>query len=1096
MIWDEEDPLLGRALEAMYSTNNVQEDVIDEKTYVHHERYEEYMIKKVIDVSKYQGDINWEKVKASGIEYAIIRAGYRGYGTGNIKTDEKFTENIQGALDVGIDVGIYFFSQAISEKEAIEEASYTLKLIEGYNISLPIAIDYEYASDSQGLTGRLYNANLSKDSATRICNAFCKTIKQHGYSAMVYANKSMLESNLNASQIADKYDVWLAHYTSKTSYTGYYNFWQFSQSEKVDGINSFVDMSFWYVDSKELSLSEYKKIKVKDTLVHRIYGATRYETAIGIAEEYAQRLGVTKFDNVIITSGLNFADALSGSYLASKKNAPILLTNGENAEYIKAYIKENVKVGGNVYVLGGKNAVPEGVCCGLKEFDVKRLCGATRYETNLAILKEAGVDKEPILICSGKNFPDSLSASAAKKPILLVGNDLTEQQEDFLNNNKGGNFYIIGGESAINKKVESNVKKYGTVQRIGGADRYETSVLIAKTFFSEPTSAVVTYSQNFPDGLCGGLLAAGIEAPLILTKPGCEKNVKEYAKEKGISQGYVLGGNGFVTDESVWKIFGKLTDLEKEITARFVDLDDQNYGIEYSTHVSNPINGGQYYLMQCDNYTNNIYGEPLAYVGSDYKIDVAVRGFQKSKLKEIAMNKVVLAIKQNDGTYKAINHPRCVSNPEVLAENTDKIFKASSKKGLQGVAYASNGSMPVDARYANTKQTLLNLDIADVVNPSSDYIIYTYNGKNYKFSKCSDLVANIKSMNAGYEQYLYGNNGNTKVSVSLCLLLSYDSANSFLIDPAARSKGHKYYTLNVREEKGRETLEALFVYLGELFGQEDCYVTNWILGNEVNSSKAWNYQGNLSFDSYMTCYTTAFAMLYNAVKSEKTGNTVSISLDNGWTAVPDTYAGKTVLDSFAKKINAVNPNIQWSISYHPYSYPLTRADFWNDASNTTNSTSTKYISMKNITVLTNYAASLEKTYKMDTGSIRVLLTEQGYSYSAGAEKQAEAIARGYYIAEFNNRIDAFIIRAIVDDAEEAKGKLYFGLMNTQQDKRIAFYVYEYMDSDLSKMKNTAASSVVTSVNYSKFNSAKKILCDTNWKSIVPGFNASKLKGIK
>ena len=152
--------------------------------------------------------------------------------------------------------------------------------------------------------------------------------------------------------------------------------------------------------------------------------------------------------------------------------------------------------------------------------------------------------------------------------------------------------------------------------------------------------------------------------------------------------------------------------------------------------------------------------------------------------------------------------------------------------------------------------------------------------------------------------------------------------------------------------------------------------------------------------------------------------------------------------------------------------------------------------MKNITVLTNYAASLEKTYKMPTESIRVLLTEQGYSYSAGAEKQAQAIARGYYIAEFNNRIDAFIIRAIVDDAEEAKGKLYFGLMNSQQDKRIAFYVYEFMDSDLNKLKNTAASSVVTSVNYSKFNSAKNILCNTNWKSYVPGFNATKLAGIK
>ena len=145
--------------------------------------------------------------------------------------------------------------------------------------------------------------------------------------------------------------------------------------------------------------------------------------------------------------------------------------------------------------------------------------------------------------------------------------------------------------------------------------------------------------------------------------------------------------------------------------------------------------------------------------------------------------------------------------------------------------------------------------------------------------------------------------------MTLCLLLGYNQENSFLIDPAARTPGHAYYTLNVREEYARETLEALFFYLGETFGQRNCYVSNWILGNEINSSKAWNYSGSLNFDIYMECYATAFKMLYTAVKSEKTGNTVSISLDNGWTVEPDTYAGKTVLDSFAKKINALNPNI-------------------------------------------------------------------------------------------------------------------------------------------------------------------------------------------
>ena len=552
----------------------------------------------------------------------------------------------------------------------------------------------------------------------------------------------------------------------------------------------------------------------------------------------------------------------------------------------------------------------------------------------------------------------------------------------------------------------------------------------------------------------------------------------------------VVKGEGVATETSATILKCQITDGNKKtgITVHLeATLEDQLKSADT-----------RYYVVQTESYGNAIdVMTPCASIEKNFNVSVefVVDG---SDVKQAVVNKFALAIKKKDGTYQVVSKPKGITNPEFIAEDKTEIFKASSKKGLQGVTYASasNSPLSLDARHANTKQTLLNLDIADVVNPKSDYISYTYKGKTYKFSKCSDLVTNIKSLNAGYPQYMYGNNGTTKVAVSLCLLLSYDSANSYLIDPAARSSGHKYYTLNVREEKARETLEALFVYLGELFGQNDCYVTNWILGNEINSSKAWNYSGSLSFDTYMQCYTTAFRMLYNAVKSEKTGNTVSISLDNGWTAAPDTYAGKTTLDSFAKKINAENPNIEWSIAYHPYSYPLTRADFWNDSKNTTNSTSTKYISMKNITVLTNYAASLEKTYKMDTGSIRVLLTEQGYSYGAGAEKQATAIARGYYVAEFNDRIDAFIIRAIVDDADEAKGKLYFGLMNSQEDKRIAFYVYEFMDSNLTQLKSTPASSVVTNENISKFNSAKNILCNTNWKSYVPGFNAAKLAGIK
>ena len=532
------------------------------------------------------------------------------------------------------------------------------------------------------------------------------------------------------------------------------------------------------------------------------------------------------------------------------------------------------------------------------------------------------------------------------------------------------------------------------------------------------------------------------------------------------------------------------------------ELVDKKVEFQFDAQLNGDSNSfDNYYLMLVENYTNDYYGEPIARIEKAKDISYRNDDFDKNKLKEITMNRVALAVRLNDGNYRLVSEPISVSNIEAIASNNELTYKGESKKGLQGVSYANyqgNGEDILDARSSNTKHTLFNLDLATIVSTSakSGYTAYTYKGNTYYFSELTDLKANIRSLNSGYQQYLYGNNGTTPVCVSLCLLLGYNSENSYLIDPAARTPEHAYYMLNVREERARETFEALFLYLGEIFGQSNCYVTNWILGNEINSSKAWNYSGSLDFDTYMECYTTAFRLLYSGVKTQKTGNTVSISLDNGWTAAPDTYAGKTTLDVFAQRINEQNPNIDWSIAYHPYSYPLTRVDFWNDYSYTTDSLATKYISMRNINVLTDYVSTLENTYGKKEGTIRVLLTEQGYSYGGGAKLQAQAIARSYYIAEFNDRIDAFIIRTVADDIDEMSGGLYLGLMDVEHNKRISFYVYEYMDSDIDQFKNVSAVGTVSPENYSDFNVAKEIVCGTTWSNFISGFDRTKLEAIK
>ena len=292
--------------------------------------------------------------------------------------------------------------------------------------------------------------------------------------------------------------------------------------------------------------------------VVRLSGATRYETGYKVADALKEKLGVDKFDAVVVATGKNFADALAGSYLAVQKNAPIILTNGkdDNVATLHDYIKANVIAGGKVYILGGEAAVPASVEA-IDEYEIVRLSGKSRYETNLAILEEAGIEGNEVIVATGKSFADSLSASAAKLPILLVkpGASLNEEQKAIAETANGGKIYIIGGEGAVSAEIAEELKVYAEVVRVSGKTRYETSVAVANTFFGDVEEAVVASGKNFPDGLCGGPLAAAMDAPLILTADGKTDAAVEYVQGGNVESGFVLGGTGALTDESVVDVF-------------------------------------------------------------------------------------------------------------------------------------------------------------------------------------------------------------------------------------------------------------------------------------------------------------------------------------------------------------------------------------------------------------------------------------------------------------------------------------------------------------------------------------------------------------
>ena len=301
--------------------------------------------------------------------------------------------------------------------------------------------------------------------------------------------------------------------------------------------------------------------------VTRYSGKTRYETSLKVADALKVELGIDQFDTVIIASGTDYADALAGSYLSCQRKAPILLVDAKqnHIDAVRGYIQNNLIPGGTVYILGGTAAVSDETETGLEAYTVRRLSGKNRYETNIAILKEAGIAGEEILVCSSSSYADNLSAAATGKPILLVGKGLKDSQKEYLASLGTGKAYIvIGGSAAVSDDITNELSAFGNTIRIGGSTRYETTVNVARAFFSEPKTCVLTYAKNFPDGLCGGVLANVMGGPLILVMDRKTILAEAYAQENGIQNGAVLGGATLISNRDVRLVFGMATAVVSE----------------------------------------------------------------------------------------------------------------------------------------------------------------------------------------------------------------------------------------------------------------------------------------------------------------------------------------------------------------------------------------------------------------------------------------------------------------------------------------------------------------------------------------------------
>ena len=491
--------------------------------------------------------------------------------------------------------------------------------------------------------------------------------------------------------------------------------------------------------------------------------------------------------------------------------------------------------------------------------------------------------------------------------------------------------------------------------------------------------------------------------------------------------------------------------------------------------------GSQFYIARLNSAGNTVLEAMPANVSASGSFTASAAFPSGDGFQSAMMSKYAIAIRNGSG-YQIVSTAHYLENPEITATMTKEYLgyytsnKITSKKGMQGTtAYTEDMAV---------QHVLLNVDLADMVSttPRSGYVPYTYKGTTYYFQDMIALVQTMRYLNGWDNDNPYGNH---RRSITLVLLMSWSDELSYLIHPSARRKGAaSYYALNMQEENARNTFEALFCYMGEKLGTEKSRVSNWTLGNEVNSCKEWNYSGNMSLSECVANYAQAFQLLYQGVRRTSSTSRVFISLDHCWTASAAGHSGKEFLDQFASYMNQTAPSMEWNVNYHPYSQPLTRTAFWSDNSNTTGSVSTKYISMKNIQVLTDYLGSLESQYGKASGSIRVIIGELGYTAVQGntsAETaQAAALGYGYYIAMFNSRIDAYIVRAYLDDSAEISSGLYLGVMSQGHVKKQSYDVYKYLDTEQS---------------LSYMNKYLSTIGISSWESAIGGFNAGALPSV-
>jgi hypothetical protein len=463
-----------------------------------------------------------------------------------------------------------------------------------------------------------------------------------------------------------------------------------------------------------------------------------------------------------------------------------------------------------------------------------------------------------------------------------------------------------------------------------------------------------------------------------------------------------------------------------------------------------------YYLFNESTFAEGINDGQEAVVSSykDSEVTFSVnlnRGESDSRL----YDKFVVAVRK-DGAYLPVSHARYITNPEAIASCSYAGMKQDSIKGLliDPTKVAGSELDDLGVNYATYNIPLARI-LGGTSNGAYPTITYSYDGVTYHFNGA--IIHEY--------DYLFETLNAKGIDIAAIILNNAStSAYGEFTHPSARSGSTApYYMFNAADESGVKALSAVGTFLASRYsGSGHGNVSMWIIGNEVNARKEWNYMAYTDLETYTAAYTRAFRVFYNAIRSVNAGAKVYMPLDQqwdrNWSKNPD-YDGRDMLDLFASSMRDYG-DISWNLAQHPYSYPNDNTAFWKTSDLVTNSADTSMITMNNIDVLTDYMA--QKSMLNSAGKMRsIILSEMGYSSTSGQELQAAAFAYAYKKMVANGHIDAMMLSRQTDASDEiAQFGLALGLDTTGGAHKYIYNVYKYIDTDQSSAYADFAKAIV------------------------------------